>query len=345
MIDSSNHLPLLEGIRALILQSRQRVLKQVNQTMVVTYFEIGKMIFENIQNSADRAKYSDKLMKTLSGKLTADFGRGFSYRNLNLMRQFFRTYQNRIVQTLSAQSGVPSGKVAYRFNLSWSHYVFLLKIPDTSERSFYEIESAENNWSLRELKRQFNSALFERLVLSKNKKEVATLAQKGQVIEKPADLIKDPYILEFLGMNEMASYSETELETGLIDKLQHFLLELGKGFTFVARQKRISFGEKHFHIDLVLFNRILQCFFIIDLKIGELGHKDFGQVQMYVNYYDREIRLPHENKTIGLVLCKTKENAVVEYTLPADNKQIFASQYQMVLPDKKALLKILQEEE
>ncbi len=332
MLDSANHLPLLESIRSLILHSRQRVLQQVNQTMVVTYYEIGKMIVEHEQKGEERAKYADRTLKELSLKLSQEFGKGFSRSNLEYMRRFYLSYS--ISQTVSG-----------KFNLSWSHYVFLLKIPDAAERSFYEIESAENNWSLRELKRQFNSALYERLALSKNKKEVTALAQKGQVIEKPADLIKDPYILEFLGMDEKTSYSETELETALIDKLQHFLLELGKGFTFVARQKRISFGEKHFHIDLVLFNRILQCFFIIDLKIGELGHKDLGQVQMYVNYYDREIRLPHENKTIGLVLCKSKENAVVEYTLPEDNGQIFASQYQMVLPDKKVLLKLLQEED
>ncbi len=199
----------------------------------------------------------------------------------------------------------------------------------------------KNNWSVRELRRQFDSALYTRLVLSRDQEKVKELSEKGLVIEKPLDAIKDPYILEFIGLPEHTKYSESELEQELIDKLEHFLLELGNGFTFVGRQKRISFDEKHFRIDLVFYNRILRSFVLIDLKIGEIKHQDLGQMQMYVNYYDREVKLPDENKTIGIVLCRDKSQALVEYTLPQDNDQIFASKYQTVLPDKAALKSII----
>lgn len=235
-----------------------------------------------------------------------------------------------------------SQKNAFNFNLSWSHYLKLMRISDLNERKFYEIEAYKNNWSLRELQRQFDSALYTRLSLSKNKEEILQLSEKGQIFEKPKDLVKDPYVLEFLGLAEKSSYSEDDLESGLIDKLEHFLLELGTGFTFVARQNRITFDEKHFKIDLVFYNRILKCFVLIDLKIGELKHQDIGQMQMYVNYYDREKRLQDENKTIGIILCQDKSEALVEYTLPEDNEQIFASKYQTVLPTKEELKKLLQ---
>jgi predicted nuclease of restriction endonuclease-like (RecB) superfamily len=212
-----------------------------------------------------------------------------------------------------------------------------MRIDDESERKFYEIESTKNNWSVRELDRQYDSALYTRLVLSRDKEKVKELSEKGLVLEKPKDAIKDPYILEFIGLPEKPSYSENDLEQGIIDKLEHFLLELGTGFTFVARQKRISFDNKHFHIDLVFYNRMLKCFVLIDLKIGELKHQDIGQMQMYVNYYDREVKLEDENKTIGIVLCQNKSEAVVEYTLPENNEQIFASKYKTVLPSKEEL--------
>ena len=217
-----------------------------------------------------------------------------------------------------------------------------MRIKDVNERKFYEIESFKNNWSLRELQRQYDSALYSRLALSKNKEEILQLSEKGQILEKPKDLIKDPYVLEFLGLPEKANYSENDLESGLIDKLEHFLLELGTGFTFVARQNRITFDEKHFKIDLVFYNRILKCFVLIDLKIGELKHQDIGQMQMYVNYYDREVRLEDENKTIGIILCQDKSEALVKYTLPKDNEQIFASKYLTILPSKEDFIKILQ---
>lgn len=259
----------------------------------------------------------------------------------------------KISQTLSAEfetthnqqfeiSETHSRKSFPELNLSWSHYLKLMRIKDLNERKFYEIEAYKNNWSLRELQRQFDSALYTRLSLSKNKEEILQLSEKGQIFEKPKDLVKDPYVLEFLGLAEKSSYSEDDLESGLIDKLEHFLLELGTGFTFVARQNRITFDEKHFKIDLVFYNRILKCFVLIDLKIGELKHQDIGQMQMYVNYYDREKRLQDENKTIGIILCQDKSEALVEYTLPEDNEQIFASKYQTVLPTKEELKKLLQ---
>jgi predicted nuclease of restriction endonuclease-like (RecB) superfamily len=218
-----------------------------------------------------------------------------------------------------------------------------MRIDDKNERKFYEIEAAKSNWSIRELQRQYDSALYTRLVLSRDKDEIKKLSEKGLVLQNPKDAIKDPYILEFIGLPEHSSYSENDLEQALINKLEHFLLELGTGFTFVARQKRISFDDKHFRIDLVFYNRILKSFVLIDLKIGELKHQDIGQMQMYVNYYDREIRLKEENKTIGIVLCQNKSKAVVEYTLPENNKQIFASKYKTILPSKKDLKWLLEE--
>lgn len=219
--------------------------------------------------------------------------------------------------------------------MSWSHYLQLMRITNIDERHFYEIEAAKNDWSLSELKRQFNSSLYERLALSKDKKTVAQLATKGQIIELPQDLIKDPYVLEFLGLSELPEYSETELENRIINNLQKFLLELGRGFTFVGRQVRFTFEEEHFRVDLVFFNRILRCFVLFDLKIGELKHQDIGQMQMYVNYYDRKVKLPEENPTIGIILCKDEKQSIVEMTLPIDNNQIFASKHETILPSKR----------
>src|SRR5690606_33189129 len=275
--------------------------------------------------------------------LTTEFGKGFSVTNIQQMRNFYLVYQKQ--QTVSVKSMEANQQtVSADFNLSWSHYLKLMRIDDENERNFYEIEAYKNNWSVRELQRQFDSALYTRLVLSRDKEKVKELSEKGLVLEKPKDAIKDPYILEFIGLPEHSSYSESELEQELIDKLEHFLLELGNGFTFVSRQKRISFDDKHFKIDLVFYNRILKCFVLIDLKIGEIKHQDLGQMQMYVNYYDREVRLEDENKTIGIVLCKDKSESVVEYTLPENNEQIFASKYKTVLPSKEELKLLINEE-
>ena len=321
---------LVENIVSLLKVAQSKVLQTVNHTMVITYFEIGRMIVEEEQNGKDRADYGKYLIKELSLKLSKNLGKGFSQRNLEQMRQFYFIYSSSIPQTLSAE-----------FKLSWSHYLKLMRINDINERKFYEIEAYKNNWSLRELQRQYDSALYTRLSISKNKEEIIQLATKGQIIEYPKDLIKDPYILEFLDLPEKYTYSENELEQNLIDKLEHFLLELGKGFTFVARQKRISFEEKHFKIDQVFYNRILRCFKKKKKKIGELKHQDIGQMQMYVNYFDREMREDDENKTIGIILCQDKSEAVVNYTLPENNDQIFASKYQTILPNKEELQKII----
>lgn len=326
----------------LLQSARTKVVRSVNQTMVLTYFQIGKMIVEEEQDGKERADYGKEILKGLSTVLSKEFGKGFSVDNLENMRKFYLAYQ--ISETLSRISSKAISETSSRnFYLSWSHYLKLIRIDDENERKFYEIESSKNNWSVRELQRQFDSALYTRLVLSRDKEKVKELSEKGLVLEKPKDAIKDPYILEFIGLPEHSSYSESELEQELIDKLEHFLLELGNGFTFVARQKRISFDDKHFRIDLVFYNRFLKCFVLIDLKIGEIKHQDLGQMQMYVNYYDREIRLDEENKTIGIVLCRDKSESVVEYTLPENNEQIFASKYKTVLPSKEELKALIAE--
>ena len=313
----------------LLKEARKSIVQTVNKTMVYTYFEIGRMIVEEEQNGKERAEYGKQVLKELSKRLNIEFGKGFSQRNLEQMRQFYLTYSK--TQTPSAE-----------FNLSWSHYLKLMRINNEDERMFYDKEAYVSNWSLRELQRQFDSALYERLVLSRDKKAVKELSEKGQVIEHPKDTIKDPYILEFIGLPENTQYSETELEHKIIDKLEHFLLELGKGYAFIGRQVRFTFDEKHFRVDLVFYNRLLQCFVLIDLKIGEINHQDLGQMQMYANYYDRFVKLDTENKTIGIVLCKDKNDTVVEITLPENNKQIFASKYLTVLPSKDELKQLIE---
>ena len=328
---------LFENIRSLLLSSRQNVLRYVNSTMVHTYYEIGRMIVEDEQRGNIRADYGKQVLHELSKKLTNEFGKGFSVDNLENMRHFYLTYSKG--QTVSAQSK-NSETLSRRFKLSWSHYVFLMR-QDGPIRKFYEIEAIQNNWSLRELERQFNSMLYERLTLSRDKKKILELSKKGQVVERPEDLIKDPYIFEFLGLKEDKTYSESDLESKLIENLKRFLLELGKGYTFVARQQRISFDEEHFYIDLVFYNRLLRCFIVFDIKTEKLKHQDLGQLQMYVNYYDRIVKTRDENKTIGILLCTDKNNAVVKMTLPEDNNQVFASKYKLYLPTKEELLKQL----
>jgi predicted nuclease of restriction endonuclease-like (RecB) superfamily len=335
-----------QNVSELLKKARKNVKTAVNLSMVYTYFEIGRVIFEEEQNGESRAVYGKYLLKELSAYLTKHFGKGFSADNLKLMRKFYVVYANdQIGETLFPQfKNLPTVSTGRKFFLSWSHYLKLMRISNLDERHFYEIEAAKNNWSLSELNRQFDSALYERLVLSTEKDKVYRLAQKGQIIEKPADAIKDPYVLEFLGLNEFPQYSETEMETKIIDHLQEFLLELGKGFTYVGRQVRFTYEEDHFRVDLVFYNRLLRCFVLFDLKIGKLKHQDIGQMQMYVNYYDRKVKLPEENPTIGIVLCRDKNNAVVEMTLPENNSQIFASKYETVLPSKEELQRLLEEQ-
>ena len=323
---------IYQEIHDLLHNARQNIISNINSTMTKTYFLIGKRIVEEEQDGNKRAEYGKNLIKMLSEKLTKEFGKGFSETNLEQMRKFFKVYG--IPQTLSEE---------FQFNLSWSHYLILMRIENINARNFYEIEAFENNWSLRELKRQVNSSLYERLVLSKDKEKVKELAVKGQIIEKAQDVIKDPYILEFLGLDEKSDYSENKLETEIINKLEMFLLELGKGFTFVGRQVRFTFDERHFRVDLVFYNRLLKCFVLIDLKIGEVTHQDLGQMQMYVNYYDRYVKLPDENDTIGIIICKDKNDTLVKLTLPKDNNQIFASRYTTILPSLDEFKKIIEE--
>lgn len=318
----------ISGIRELLIEARKSVVRQVNTTMLTTYYEIGRRIVEQEQQGKEDANYGEYILVRLSKSLSGSFGRGFSKRNLELMRQFYLTY--RIAKSPISQS------------LSWTHYIRLIRISDPDERSFYEIEAAENNWSVRELNRQFDSALFQRLALSRDKDAVKQLATKGQIVEKPQDILKDPYVLEFTGLPELPQYSESKLEQRLIDELQSFLLESGKGFSFVGRQQRITIDEDHFFVDLVFYNRFLRSFVLVDLKIGQLKHQDLGQMQMYVHYYDRFVKLPDENKTIGIILCRDKKDALVEITLPDETNPIFASKYQTVLPNKEELKALIE---
>ena len=306
--------------------------------MVYAYFEIGRMIMEEEQHGDNRASYGKQILRELSAYLTSIFGNGFSQTNLKQMRQFYMVYsKDQISQTLSDQfANLPATSTGRKFFLSWSHYLKLMRIVDVEERHFYEIEAVKNDWSLRELKRQYDSALYHRLLLSTDKDNVNRLSTEGQLIEKASDLVKDPYVLEFLGLEEKSEYSENELETRLINNLQAFLLELGTGYTFVARQKRFTFNEEHFRVDLVFYNRMMRCFVLFDLKIGTLKHQDLGQMQMYVNYYDRYEKQEDENPTIGVLLCQDKDDSMVELTMPKDSN-IYASKYQLYLPDKKLL--------
>lgn len=330
---------LYHDIKALLENARKKVLSTVNSTMTLTYFLIGKKIVEEEQNGELRAEYGKELIKNLATKLTKEFGKGFTVRNLELIRKFYMTYsEDEKTKSVISFSENP-------FKLSWTHYVRLVRIQNVEERSFYEIEAEKENWTVREMDRQISSCLYERLVLSRDKEEVKALSTKGQIIEKPKDIIKDPYVLEFLGLEEISSYSENTLETSIINHIEKFIMELGKGFLFQGRQVRFTFDEEHFFVDLVFYNRILKCFVLIDLKIGKLKHQDIGQMQMYVNYYDRFVKLDDENKTIGIIICKDKNDTLVEITLPENNEQIFASRYMTILPSKEDLAKIVEEEE
>ena len=352
---------LLTEVRQLIQSARRGVSTVVDTFQVMTNFEIGRRIVEHEQKGAKRAAYGAELLKELSARITEEFGRGFSAVNLSQMRRFFIVWQDRaqifqtaseklggtgILQTLSEKSAsseirqTASGKSP--FTLSWSHYVVLMTIKDPDERSFYEIESRQADWDVRELKRQKASCLYERLALSRDKEGIRKLAKEGQAIVRPEDLLKEPLVLEFLGLDAHASYSETDLEQAIINRLEHFLLELGKGFLFEARQKRFTFDEDHYFVDLVFYNRLLRCYVIIDLKLDKLTHQDLGQMQMYVNYYDRDVKLPDETPTIGLLLCKSAKKTVVELTLPKDTN-IHAKEYQLYLPSKELLKQKLDE--
>jgi predicted nuclease of restriction endonuclease-like (RecB) superfamily len=350
---------LLDRIADILVEVRTKVVREINKAQVLAYREIGREIVEFEQKGKERAEYGEELLQRLSIDLTDKFGKGFSAENLRLMRKFYLTFgksktlswkleegqkyqtlsgKSEIQQTLSAKSQIgqtPSDE--FEPMLSWSHYCELLKVEESFPRSFYEQEAIQNNWSVRELKRQINSMLFERLALSKDTKAVMRMAQKGQIIEKPEDAIKDPYILEFLNLKEETSYTETQLEQALIDKLQYFLLELGKGFSFVARQKRITIANRHYHIDLVFYNRILKCFVLIDLKTGELDHADIGQMNFYLNYFKENEKTADENDPIGLILCAKKDEIFAKYVLGGLSNKVFASKYKLALPSENEL--------
>ncbi len=314
---------LFKAVQTVIKEAQQHIVRNVNTTMLLTYFEIGRMIINEEQQGSKRAGYAKEILPTLSIFLTTEFGRGYSVNNLEAFRKFYLTYSHRISELIIRKLKTAEKPLAF-FNLSWTHYFQLLKIKDEKERNFYEIEALKNSWTVDELKRQYNTSLYERIALSKDKKGVRELSKKGNVIQKTTDALKSHYVLEFLCLQENEKYTESDLETAIINKLENFLLELGNGFLFEGRQKRFTFEGDTFYVDLVFYNRHLKCFVLFDLKIGKLTHQDIGQMQMYVNYYDRKVKLPKENKTIGIVLCKEENKTVIEFTLPEKNKQIFA---------------------
>ncbi len=318
-----------ERIRAVLAEARNRTWQAINSAMVAAYWEVGRAIVEEEQQGLQRAEYGKQVLAGLSARLTAEFGSGFDRTNLQQMRNFYLAYP--ICDAL-------------RRELSWTHYRILLRVEKPDARSFYEHEAVAGRWSTRELQRQVASLLFERLALSRDRTGVLALARQGHEIVQPADLVKDPYVLEFTGLPLGRRLRESDLEQALLDKLQEFLLELGRGFAFMGRQQRIILDGTHYFIDLVFYNRLTRSFVLIDLKVGELTHQDIGQMQMYVNYYQREITAPDENPPIGIILCTDKNEAVVRYTLPEGNQQIFASRYKLYLPTEAELAAELQRE-
>jgi predicted nuclease of restriction endonuclease-like (RecB) superfamily len=361
---------LVELCRQTHDEMQGRAARSIDMALVVRNWLFGWYIFEFEQHGADRAKYGSKFLKNLSGVLKQAGIKGCSTTRLKLYRLFYQQYKQ-IAPTVSDQFGnfteesLPAigptvsdqscpviieqqniARIMYAelgkcFSLGWSQYVALLTISNLDERRFYEIEAANGNWSVRELERQIAASLYERLALSRDKDEIRRLSREGQVIEKAADIIKNPLVLEFLGLEEKPAYTEDELESAIIDKLESFLLELGKGFLFEARQKRFTFDNDHFYVDLVFYNRLLRCYVLIDLKRDKLTHQDLGQMQMYVNYFDRYVKTEDELPTIGIVLCHRKNDFLVELTLPKD-ANIFASKYLLYLPSKEELKRQLE---
>ena len=353
---------LAEKIEVLVTEARQKVASVANTAQVYTYYEIGRYIVEDEQGGKVRAEYGKGVLKRVSERLTERLGKGWSEENLRLMRKFYTLYSNvqspiNKIQTAGLEIQSPKIQTTgseiqsensnhqlrnHQFILPWAHYLILTHVSDPDARSFYEIEAFKQQWSKRQLQRQIGSGLYERLALSRDKDEVMRLATEGQVVEKPSDILKDPVVLEFIGLKSDASYSESDLESAIISRLQDFLLEMGKGFLFEARQKRFTFEERHFYVDLVLYNRLLQCYVLVDLKMDDLTHQDLGQMQMYVNYYDRFVKADFEKPTIGILLCERKNDALVELTLPKD-VNIYAQQYALCLPDKALLQQKLRE--
>lgn len=313
---------LLSEISNTLFEAKKRIYTTINAELVLSYWNIGKYITEYELKGQEKADYGSHLYKKLAEDLTLEFGKGFSRSGLYLMKQFYEAYP--IVQAVSGR-------------LTWTHYTILLGVSDPLARLFYEKQTEKENWSSRELKRQIQTGLFMRLALSKDKEGILKLAQQGQNIENPSDIIKDPYVLEFLGIPEDERLTEKGLETKLITHLQSFLLELGKGFSFVGRQHRITIGDRHFYVDLVFYHIILRCYVLIDLKVGEVQHEDVGQMNMYLNYFKSERMNEGDSEPLGIILCADKREVVVEYALGGITNQLFVSKYQLYFPDKKEL--------
>lgn len=336
LLKFTNYKNLLQKISTLLEEARKKTVRQIDTIIVDTYWQVGKSIVEEEQKGKKRAEYGGYLIERLSYDLVRKFGKGFTIANLKNMRQFYLTYPKLYVvrsQSLRGRS------YAVRSQLNWTHFRILMRLDNDLARKFYEIEAIKNNWSTRELDRQTNSLLFERISLSKDKKGVMRLAEKGQIIERPEDAIKNPYVLEFLGLPEKHQYSETQLEQKLIDHLQEFILELGKGFSFVARQKRITIDNEHYYIDLIFYHRILKCLVLIDLKVGKLDHKDVGQMNFYLNYIKTNEVFKDENPPVGIILCTetNRSKVFIEYALGGLSNKVFVSKYKLYLPTKKEL--------
>lgn len=317
-----------DGIRNILVSARNKVYQTANFAMIEAYWNIGKSIIKE-QGGNEKAEYGTGLLKDLSKRMTQEFGKGFTVANLKNMRQFYLTFPN---------------SYALRSELTWTHYRLLMRVENENARTFYTQEAIRSQWSTRQLERQINSFFYERLLSSKNKGQVAKEIQTLEPPKQAEDVIRDPYVLEFLGLTPNDDFYESDLEQALITHLQKFLLELGRGFSFVARQKRITFDGRHFRIDLVFYNYILKCFVLIDLKVGDLTHQDLGQMQMYVHYYERELMNEGDNPPIGIILCADKSESVVRYTLPENETQIFASKYKLYLPSEEELLRELNHE-
>jgi len=315
-------------IRAIIIEARANAVHGLEYTRMMMYWHLGERIFLEEQRGQDRAAYGEYLIKNLAVQIEKEFGSGFSYTQLTRARKFYRLYPN-------------ANEV--RPQLNWSQYRLLISIDDDYKREYYELEASNSGWTGRELERQINSLLYERLLLSNDKEAVLAVARKERIPTKPTEIIKDPMFLEFLGLKRETSYYEQDIESALITHLQEFLLELGNGFSFVARQKRILLEDDEFFADLIFYNRLLRCFVVIEIKAHKLMHEDLGQLQMYVNYYDRYEKLPDENPTVGILLCTAKNDLLAKITLPKDNANILTSKYQLYLPSEEALIEEIKE--
>lgn len=320
--NSENHKELVAAIKEIVSQSRTAISRNINSQILITYWSIGKLIFEKENKPDSTEKSSRQLIIELSKELTISIGKGFSRSNLNYMRLFYINY--------------PDG-VTVSHQLSWGHYYELLKIEDVLERQFYENQINNEKWSIREFRKNKSTALFQRLALSKDKEGILELSRKGQQAEKDSDLIKDPYVLAFLNIPEKETYSERQLEQKIIENLQQFLLELGKGFAFIGRQQRITLNNKHYYVDLVFYHRVLKCFVLIDLKINEVEHADIGQMNLYLNYYEIEQNVDGDNPPIGIILTAEKDDIFVEYAIRGITNKVFISKYQLYLPEKEEL--------